>query len=56
MKLTKRDQSLFMNSSRKIAKCHQQVLVFVKGNPTSATKRLPKFTEENASNLDEFML
>ena len=35
----------YMNSSRKIAKCHQNVLVFVKGDPKNATNRLEKFTE-----------
>ena len=37
----------FMNSSRKIAKCHQNVLVFVKGDPILATNRMPKFTSES---------
>lgn len=35
----------YMNSSRKIAKCHQNVLVFVKGNPIAATERLNKFVD-----------
>ena len=35
----------YMNSSRKIAKCHQNVLVFVKGDPKLATKRLEKFID-----------
>ena len=30
----------YMNTSRKIAKCHQNVLVFCKGSPSLATKRL----------------
>lgn len=30
----------YMESSRKIAKCHQNVLVFIKGDPKIATKRL----------------
>jgi hypothetical protein len=34
----------FMNSSRKIAKCHQQVLVFIKGNIKESVNRLNKFT------------
>jgi DNA modification methylase len=33
----------YMNSSRKIAKCHQNVLVFVKGDPIKATKRMKSF-------------
>lgn len=33
----------YMNSSRKIAKCHQNVLVFVKGDPVLATKRMKRF-------------
>lgn len=36
----------FMNASRKIAKCHQNVLVFVKGDPKKASARLPRFSEE----------
>jgi DNA modification methylase len=36
----------FMNKSRKIAKCHQNVLVFVKGDAIEATKRLPQFSDE----------
>lgn len=35
----------YMNASRKIAKCHQNVLVFVKGNPKKATERLPEFKD-----------
>lgn len=35
----------YMNSSRKIAKCHQNVLVFVKGDPKLATERLEKFID-----------
>lgn len=35
----------YMNSSRKIAKCHQNVLVFVKGDPKLATERLEKFED-----------
>lgn len=30
----------YMDSSRKIAKCHQNVLVFVKGDPKKATERM----------------
>lgn len=36
----------YMNSSRKIAKAHQNVLVFVKGDPTVATKRLTPFDDK----------
>jgi DNA modification methylase len=32
--------NVYMDSSRKIAKCHQNVLVFVKGDEIMATKRL----------------
>jgi len=35
----------YMNSSRKIAKCHQNVLVFVKGDPVLATKRMKRFED-----------
>lgn len=35
----------YMNSSRKIAKAHQNVLVFVKGNPQIASDRLKKFSD-----------
>ncbi len=35
----------YMNSSRKIAKCHQNVLVFVKGDARLATERLEPFTD-----------
>lgn len=35
----------YMNSSRKIAKCHQNVLVFVKGDPKLATERLKLFED-----------
>jgi DNA modification methylase len=35
----------YMNSSRKIAKCHQNVLVFVKGDPDKAVERLEKFKD-----------
>jgi len=45
----------FMNSSRKIAKAHQNVLVFVKGNPTTATNRLKKFEDTNLNNIDKFI-
>jgi DNA modification methylase len=33
----------YMNTSRKIAKCHQYVYVFIKGDANKATARLPKF-------------
>lgn len=42
----------FMNSSRKIAKAHQNVFVFVKGNPEEATVRLSIFVDNN--NINEF--
>lgn len=42
----------YMNSGRKIAKCHQNVLVFVKGDAKKATDRLPKFTEESVESVD----
>lgn len=35
----------FMNRSRIVARNHQNVLVFVKGNPKKATERLPKFED-----------
>lgn len=35
----------YMNSSRKIAKSHQNVLIFVKGNAKLATERLPSFSD-----------
>lgn len=35
----------YMNASRKIAKCHQNILVFVKGDPVRATKRMPDFAD-----------
>jgi hypothetical protein len=38
-----------MNASRKIAKCHQNVLVFVKGDPVKATQRLPQFDDGRSS-------
>jgi DNA modification methylase len=46
----------FMNSSRKIAKCHQNVIVFVKGDPLLATKRMCKFTnvKKEEDGLDSF--
>lgn len=37
----------FMNSSRKIAKCHQQVLVFIKGDINETVDRLDKFNINN---------
>jgi DNA modification methylase len=43
----------YMNASRKIAKCHQNVLVFVKGDPVKATNRMPKFLDTNVT-LDDF--
>lgn len=39
----------YMNSSRKIAKCHQNVFVFVKGNPIKATQRLAPFSDTEES-------
>jgi DNA modification methylase len=48
----------FMNSARKIAKAHQNVLVFVKGDPKIATDRMEKFedkvTTESELNSDLF--
>jgi DNA modification methylase len=35
----------YMNSSRKIAKCHQNVLVFIKGNVKDTVGRLSKFED-----------
>ena len=35
----------YMNSSRKIAKCHQNVLVFTKGSPKAASERMGKFDD-----------
>jgi hypothetical protein len=35
----------YMNASRKIAKAHQNVLVFVKGDGVKATKRLTPFSD-----------
>jgi hypothetical protein len=42
-------------SSRKIVKLHQQVLVFVKGDPVKAAERLPVFweAEKETSDADE---
>jgi DNA modification methylase len=37
----------YMNSSRKIAKAHQNVLVFVKGDVTIASSRLSKFSDDS---------
>jgi len=47
----------YMNSSRKVAKSHQNVFVFVKGDPTIATERMPQFTDgkSNTSDLQGFM-
>lgn len=36
----------YMNSSRKIAKAHQNIFVFAKGDPIAATQRLPTFTDK----------
>ena len=45
----------FMNASRKIAKCHQNVLMFVKGDPVKATERLgPVAIEKQNFLLDIF--
>jgi DNA modification methylase len=33
----------YMNASRKIAKAHQNVLVFIKGDPKKATERMERF-------------
>lgn len=49
----------YMNSSRKIAKSHQNLFVFVKGDPKIATDRMPKFDdsieEVNTNNLQNFL-
>lgn len=45
----------YMNSSRKIAKAHQNVLVFVKGNPNKATNRLKKFEDINDIAIEKFL-
>jgi hypothetical protein len=37
-----------MNSSRKIAKAHQNVLVFIKGDAKKATERLEVFQDSNS--------
>lgn len=42
----------YMNSSRKIAKCHQNVLVFVKGEVNKAVERLNKFEDNMITNLE----
>jgi DNA modification methylase len=44
----------YMNSSRKIAKAHQNVLVFVKGNAIEATNRLEQFSDENIEQTHNF--
>ena len=44
----------FMNSSRKIAKAHQNVLVFVKGDWNNATDRLEMFSDKYSLNADLF--
>jgi DNA modification methylase len=44
----------YMNSSRKIAKAHQNVLVFVKGSPVDATNRLEQFSDENIEQTHNF--
>jgi DNA modification methylase len=38
----------YMNSSRKIAKAHQNVLVFIKGDAKKATERLEVFQDSNS--------
>ena len=42
----------YMNSSRKIAKAHQNVLVFVKGDAVKATSRLEKFAATDSIGND----
>jgi len=37
----------YMNSSRKIAKAHQNVLVFIKGDSKKATERMDAFDDPN---------
>lgn len=44
----------YMNTSRKIAKAHQNVLVFVKGDEIKATNRMEKFNDEEESNFNKF--
>jgi DNA modification methylase len=44
----------YMNASRKIAKCHQNVFVFVKGDAVKATERLPKFNDSASNNFFTF--
>jgi len=44
----------YMNSSRKIAKAHQNVLVFVKGDAKEATKRMDIFSEPNEPSVLQF--
>ena len=39
----------YMDSSRKIAKCHQNVLVFVKGDPKKAVERMDEVKKVNVS-------
>jgi hypothetical protein len=39
----------YMDSSRKIAKCHQNVLVFVKGDPKKAVERMSEVKKVNVS-------
>lgn len=44
----------YMNSSRKIAKTHQNVLVFVKGDAKAATERMDIFSEPNKPSVLQF--
>ncbi len=44
----------YMNTSRKIAKAHQNVLVFVKGDEIKATDRMEKFSDEEPLSLNKF--
>ena len=39
----------YMDSSRKIAKCHQNVLVFVKGDPKKAAERMEEVKKIDVS-------
>ena len=46
----------YMNASRKIAKCHQNVLIFIKGDAKIATNRLQPFDNSKESDsLDCFL-
>ena len=42
----------FMNTSRKVPKSHQNVLMFSKGNPKETAKRLGKFKD----NFEDYII